>query len=201
MISIQTVNSKIYKGDGQTLMDGHLVIVPSEAFEFTESGVKRKVSLEPIQVPITSGAINAFSIAPTIGASQDKVNLYFIARFYSDSEGADWTEYWQLDAAGSATLEIPDIARVEVNVNDEADPTLDADDVTATPTASKVPRAGATGKLDAGWIPSVSGSYPSVYVQATEPSPAPASNVVALWMDTSVNQIKVWDGTAWRAFA
>jgi hypothetical protein len=200
MIMIQTVNSKIYDNRGNPVT-GKLIIAPNVEFEYTEFSTpnRRKVTLEPVEIAINNGVIASFQIAPTLNANHDKSNLYYVVRVYTQS--TDYTEYWVIDTAGAPVLEFTDITLVNPDPFAQTAPLIPADDVTAVPTANKIPRAQAGGKLALGWIPVSLGSPVASFVQPNRPSPDPVPNELALWFDTAESQFKVWDGVDWRTFA
>jgi len=43
-------------------------------------------------------------------------------------------------------------------------------------------------------------AIPVYFTQATQPAD-PASGILAIWQDTTLDQINIWDGTVWRTFA
>jgi hypothetical protein len=178
MITIQTVTSKIRDPNG-TLSSGKITVQASEAFECQDAGSPLKITTEKIEVTIASGAVTAFTLAPTYGASHDKTGLYYIARFYTTS--ASWTEYWVIDGAGAASLEITSVIQ-----------TTPSSTVTAYISLAEV----------VALIAAL--TFPHVWRQATDPALTVTTKAGDIWIDsTDPDQdfIKIrvgaGTGTAW----
>lgn len=183
-----------------TFPSGYLIITANDEFEYTESASRRMVSTEDIMKTFTSGLLDAiFTIAPTINASQDKTNLYYTVQFFTPSR--KWTEYWTIDAAGASTLEITSITKVIVNPVASTVDYIPSDDVSIEPIASGIPRAGADGLIDAGWIIGASGTFVYSFTDTDlgHPLGAPPSGVLlAIGYDAIDDQSYVWAGGRWR---
>lgn len=196
MITIQTSTSRIKNNDG-SLATGSIIIRPSSDFNFTESGAIIKITTEPIRQTFTSGILDSsFSIAPTLNASQDKSNLYYTVSFYTNS--GNWTEYWVLDGAGSATLEITSVTKVIVNPVASTVDYVPSGDVSVASSADGIPRAGATGIIDSGWL--VASGQTLVYAFTPYASP-PAGVSLAIGYDADSDQVVVYAGGRWRVAA
>ena len=114
MVIVQTVASKLTNADG-TPATGRLVIQPNSVWEWDNpvTATREKVSLTPIIVPITAGAVTAFSLAPTSGANQDVTNAGYIVSYELDS-GVTWQEMWDLPAA-TPTVELTSITLLDTS--------------------------------------------------------------------------------------
>lgn len=116
MITIRTNTSRLRTAAGD-LISGALTVTPSASFEYTDGGERRKVAAVPIVVLIQDGVLaEDLVLAPTKGAAHDRVNLTYRAIFtVSGNRLASWTEFWELDAAGAAVLEIDEVTQVSVS--------------------------------------------------------------------------------------
>jgi len=205
MITVKTATSKVVNLNGVTAT-GVIIVTPSAGFEFTDNDVattRKKVTLEPLQIQISAGCVHpaGFLIAPTIGASQDKVNLFYTARFITNV--GNWTEYWQIDGGGSATLELSDIVRVIPDNVAKTDDFIGADEVSVKAGANLIPRADSSGKLDASWIASAN-LLPTLGYTASTTLPTVPTGYTAfaiLILDDTTDpiqtQVMFWDGWNW----
>lgn len=197
MITIATASAKIINNDG-SLATGFLIITPIDEFQFTDAGsVRRKVTMEPMQFTFVSGVLSnpaTFQIAPTLNASQDKVNLYYTVLFITNA--GKWTEYWSIDANGG-DLELTAITKVIPSAIATTTSFISSDSVSTVPTPNLIPRAKSDGTIDMGWILGIPGGV-AVYFYTGNPLPTLTSGVLALGLDTGDDQMKLWDGTKWR---
>lgn len=199
MITIETDTSRIINPDG-SLASGTIIINPVDSFEFTETDDSRKkVSTEPIQETFEDGVLDtSFEIAPTLNADQNKSNLYYAVEFITNS--ANWTEFWVIDANGPTTLEITDVTEVIVDQVASTTDFIPSDDVSVEPIADGIPRAGADGTIDPGWIlglPNATVVYRYIAV-SFEVLPTLTSNVLAIGYVEDSDQIFIWAGSSWR---
>lgn len=194
MITITTTTCRIKNSDG-SLADGYLIVTPNDSFEFTDSGVRVKVSSESIRQTFTAGVLDAtFTIAPTINASQDKSNLYYTAQFFTNA--GMWTEYWTIDANGG-NLELTAITQVIVSPVASTVSYLSTDDVSTTSIPDGVPRAGSDGTINTGWL--VAGGGTLVYSFTGHPLPIPPAGItIAEGYDPVDDVTAVYAGGRWR---
>ena len=75
----------------------------------------------------------------------------------------------------------------------KVDPVVLKGEVIAIADYNKIPRAGVGATIDVSWLP-----YTTYYYGPTPPT---SPTILMLWNDTSVNQLKIYDGTNWRTFA
>jgi hypothetical protein len=201
MITVKTASSLIVNNDGSPAT-GYVVITPSSSFEFLDTdGKRKKVGVHPVGIIFIAGLLNpnGFPLAPTVNAAQDNVNLYYTADFYTNVNGDKWTEYWVVDANGANPIEITAMTQVIVDPIALPADFISSDSVSTVPTANIVPRALATGFLDAGWFAGSPGGVLVGYYVGN-PLPTPALGTLALGYDPVQQQVFVWDSVGnWRA--